>query len=120
MDILTHEQLVARLDFRRPLPHLPPAPEPADSAWPIPFEWGDNAKGTTISVAKAKEIAAELRREVAEYEKRMLRRALDDEKSHRNQEAAARQALRDQVSQLQGEVAELKRTLRRRAKRGAR
>ena len=51
----------------------------ANRVWCIPFEWGANVKGTKISIAKAKEIAAELRAAVAEAEKRELRLAFDRE-----------------------------------------
>jgi hypothetical protein len=77
MEILSEEEMAAKLDFARP---LHPKPEEPEIIWCIPFEWGKNAKGTRISIAKAKEIAAELRASVAEAEKRELRRAFDLEK----------------------------------------
>jgi hypothetical protein len=77
MDVLTPEQMVARLDFMRP---LKPEPEEPDSAWCIPFEYGGIAKGTKISISKAREIAAELRAAVAEAEKREFKRAFEQER----------------------------------------
>ncbi len=76
MQILTEDELVAKLDFRRP---LNPVPEERPGAWPIPFEYGACEKGTKISIAKAKQIAAELRAEVAEAEKRELYAAFKQE-----------------------------------------
>lgn len=77
MEILTESQMAARLDFRRP---LQPEPDPPrDGVWCIPFEFGPSEKGTRISIAKAKEIAAELRASVAEAEKRELLHAFKAE-----------------------------------------
>ena len=77
MKVVTEEELAMRLEFRRPL--HPPPEEPA-SAWCIPFEYGANEKGTRISIPKAKQIAAELLKEVAEAEKRELYKAFQAEK----------------------------------------
>jgi hypothetical protein len=79
MEILSQEEMTSRVDFARP---LHPTPEEPASMWCIPFEWGANSKGTRISIAKAKEIAAELRASIAEAEKRELRRAFDQEKKN--------------------------------------
>src|ERR1700687_3518176 len=77
MEILNEEELAAPVDFVRPLhPHA----EEHESLWGIPFEWGASAKGTRISISKAKEIASELRAAVAEAETREMRRHFDRER----------------------------------------
>lgn len=76
MDILNSEELAAQLDFVSP---LHPEPEEPQGVYCIPFEWNGARKGTKISVAKAKEISAELRAQVAEAEKRIIRKAFDKE-----------------------------------------
>jgi hypothetical protein len=67
------------MEIARPLHPIQEAP---DRVWCIPFEWGANERGTRISIAKAKEIAAELRASIAEAEKRELQRAFDQEKKN--------------------------------------
>jgi len=103
-----------KLDFRRPL--HPPTEKP-ESAWCIPFEYGANEKGTCISIPKAKQIAAELRAEVAEAEMRELRRAFEDER--RRSQTFAEQASTAQSDALlaRAEVGELTRKARRNARR---
>ncbi len=76
MKMISEGDMTTRLDFMRP---LNPAPEPPDSPWCIPFEFGPVEKGTRISISKAKEIAAELRASIAEAEYRQLRKAFDNE-----------------------------------------
>lgn len=88
MKILTPEEFTSRFEFVGP---IHPAPEEKQGAWCIPFEYGSNVKGTRISIAKAKEIAAELRAAVAEAEKRLVLEAFQDEK-------ARCEALREQLS----------------------
>jgi len=114
MEVLSETDLAARLDFMRPL--HPQVPVKSESTWCIPFEYGSNEPGTRISVSKAREIASELRMHIAEYERRELRRAFDQEKE-RN-EAMSGRLLDEQkkVFALEGEVAVLKRRLRSRAK----
>ncbi len=80
MEVLTEAEMAARLDFRRPLKEEPYKQVQGPSLWRIPFEWGGLPKGTLITVAKAKEIAAELRRLVAEAEVEDWRRAFEEEK----------------------------------------
>lgn len=105
MEVISQEQLATRLDFMRPLKEEPEEPE---GIWCIPFEWGANGKGTKISIAKAKEIAAELRRLVAEAEMRELRRAFDRE-VERGKELSARSSEHQREAfELQGQVANLK------------
>ena len=109
MEVLTEEELAARLDFRRPLKD---ATEERESIWCIPFEWGSNVKGTKISIAKAKEIAAELRREIAESELRQLRHYFQRETERAAELGRQSSEEREKVFTLQGEVAQLKRQLR--------
>lgn len=111
MKILSEEELAAKLDFRSP---LHPPQEETESVWCIPFEYGGNPKGTRISIAKAKEIAAELRASVAEAEFRQLRKAFEDEKQRGEQlERQCTKALGDKFD-LERQVAILKK--RRRSK----
>lgn len=118
MEILTESQLAERLDFARPLPlpdHATPtrgmAP-PEDSIWRIPFEYGTNAKGTRISVGKARQIVAELRAAVAEDECREMRKHFDRERERAD--AALKQSAAHQLeaAELRGTVAHLERELR--------
>ena len=82
MKILSESEVSSRFDFVRPMEREPQKP---DTAWPIPFEYGDCPKGTRISVAMAKTIAAELRAHIAEAEARVLRQAFEAEKSRAKQ-----------------------------------
>ena len=113
MEILSKEELASRIDFRRP---LHPEPEEPDNMWCIPFEWGSNVKGTYISIAKAKEIAAELRASVAEAEMRALRRYFDREKERGD--SLCRQLSQAQLEALsaKAEIRDLKGRLRARTR----
>jgi hypothetical protein len=115
MDVLTEQEMGARLDFMRP---LNPGPPEKESLWCIPFEWGANAKGTRISIAKAKEIAAELRAAVAEAEKRELRRYFDREKERGDSSCKQSAEWQQKYFEAQGEITTLKRRLNARKKRG--
>jgi hypothetical protein len=109
MEILSELQLSERVNYKRPMQEEPEKP---DDAWPIPFEYGANIRGTRISIGLAKTISAELRAEVAEAEKRQLyhhfkyeeRRANDNSKRYADEQL--------KVYELQGEVTRLKRKLR--------
>lgn len=114
MKVVTEEELVARLEFRRPLPQ---PPEPPESPWCIPFEFGDCPKGTRISIAKAKEIAAELRASVAEAELRQVRKAYADEVKRSEDLCRQYSEASDGKSLALAEVAELKRKVRARRSR---
>jgi hypothetical protein len=109
MEVRSEQEMAVSLDFRRP---LHPEPEERESIWCIPFEWGANAKGTRISIAKAKEISSELRAAVAEAEQRELRRYFDREKA-RGDDLSKRlaEAQRD-TFEAKGEIAILKQRLR--------
>jgi hypothetical protein len=109
MEILSEGEMAARLDFARP---LKPPPEEPPSLWCIPFEWGGLPKGTRISIAKAKEIAAELRASVAEAEKRELRRAFDQEKERADAADKRSADYQHETYQLKTEIAQLHRTTR--------
>jgi hypothetical protein len=109
MEILSEGQMVARLEFMRP---LKPVPDEPPSQWCIPFEWGGLPKGTRISIAKAKEIAAELRASVAEAEKRELRRALDQEKACSDETSKSSAKYQLETHELRAEIVRLKRRLR--------
>ena len=109
MEILSEEELGARIDFKRP---LHPEPEKRPGLWCIPFEWGLNGKGTLITIAKAKEIAAELRASVAEAEKRELRHYFDEEKERTAEFGRQLSAERDKTFAAQSEVAILRHQLR--------
>ena len=113
MEVLTGSEMAARLDFAKPLHE---APEQKESLWCIPFEYGDNVKGTKISIAMAKTIAAELRAHVAEAEGRYVLRAFKQEQArveeYGKQLSEARERGMDQAST----IAQLQRKLRRRGK----
>lgn len=113
MKIIAEEELATRVDFRRP---LHPPPDPPESPWCIPFEFGGCPKGTRISIAKAKEIAAELRASVAEAELRQVRKAYADEVERNIDLCAQYSAASDQRLAALQEVAELKQKLRSRRK----
>lgn len=117
MTILTEEEMAARLDFRRP---LHPTPEPKETIWCIPFEFGPGEKGTRISISKAKEIAAELRASVAEAEKRELYRAFKAEEErcvHLSQQFSK---ANDEKFAALSELVILKQKLRRTKRKGSR
>jgi len=110
MNVISEQELIARLDFRRPL--TPKRPE-LPSAWPIPFEYGENQEGTRISVTKAREIIAELRAEVVEYEKGELLRAFEAEKARVDAITKQYSEMSDRWMNAMQENAALKRRLRR-------
>lgn len=104
MKILTPEKMAEHLDFRRP---LHPS-ERTKTMWPIPFEYGANEKGTRISVAKARVIAAELRAEVAEEEKRELFDAFQAEQRRAAEARKNTRVAEDKWIAAMAEVAVLK------------
>ncbi len=112
MKVLTEEEMASRLDFVR---SLHPSPDPPDSVWCIPFEFGGVAKGTRISIAKAREIAAELRASIAEAEMRLLRRAFDDERKRSAALADQYSAATAETFAARAEAAALKQKLRRKS-----
>lgn len=109
MEILTEMQLSERLNYKRPLKEEPEQP---DDAWPVPFEYGANIKGTRISIGLAKTIAAELLKEVAEAEKRQLFHHFKYEEKRANDNSKRYADEQLKVYELQGEVATLKRKIR--------
>ena len=113
MEILSEEEMAARLQFRRPLHEKP---DDTESLWCIPFEWGGNAKGTRISISKAKEISAELRASVAEAEYRQLLREFKKEQERTKEIGKTYTEMSDRWFKAMGEVGALKRRLARRRK----
>ncbi len=111
MKIIGESEMAARLDFMRP---LHPSPEPPGGVWCIPFEWGANEKGTRISIAKAKEIAAVLRASIAEAEMRQLRKAFEEEQARTAKLVSDYSEASDARYAALAEVATLKQKLRRR------
>lgn len=111
MEVVTEEHLAEYLDFRRP---LNPPPEPPRDMWPIPFEYGGSAKGARISISTAKTIAAELRAAIAEAEKRELFREFKREQERSASGLAQAAKYQQEAAELRGEIATLKRALRRR------
>lgn len=113
MKIISAEEMATRLDFMSP---IDPPEEKRLGIYCIPFEYGDARKGTKISIAKAKEIAAELRAAIAEAEKRELREAFEGER--RRNEDLKRQFAETQKALFDRErtIAELRRRPRRRTK----
>lgn len=109
MKIISAEEMTGRLEFCRP---LHPAPDKPEGLWCIPFEFGSNEKGTRISIAKAKEIAAELRASVAEAEKRELVRAFEEEKARSEEMARWSSKYQNELFEEKRKVAELERKLR--------
>ncbi len=71
MQILTPDEMASTLDFVRPMAKPPETPA-GGSSWPIPFEYGPDSAGTRVSVAKARQIIAELAARIAEHERREL------------------------------------------------
>jgi hypothetical protein len=113
MKILSESEMGARFDFMRPLARESAATEVV-GIWCIPFEYGDNAKGTRISISKAREIAAELRAAIAEAEKRELYQAFKAEEARVRAIEEQYTRASDQVTRLTGEIADLRRRHRRR------
>lgn len=111
MEILSKQQLAERLNYVRP---LKPEPEPAEeSIWCIPFEHGDCPKGTRISLSKAREIAAQLRAEIAEAEKRELFRAFKREEERARESGRQSSEHQLECARLRGELEGLRQTIRR-------
>jgi hypothetical protein len=110
MEILSQEEMAARLDFRRPLKDEELAV--TEGVWCIPFEWGANAKGTRITIAKAKEIAAELRAEVARAEYRELRKFFDREKERAEEFGRRLSEMNLKLLDAQNEAAILRQQMR--------
>lgn len=109
MEVLTGSEMAARLDFAKPLHE---APEQKESLWCIPFEYGDNAKGTKISIALAKTIAAELRAHVAEAEGRYVLRAFKQEQARVEEYGKQLSVAREEKHQALGEIGILKQQIR--------
>lgn len=105
MEILTEEEMAMRIDFRSPLQKEDPdAIPPRQSVYSIPFEYGNANKGTMVSVAKARQIVAELRAELAEWDKREIFRAF-------KQEQARSKEFADQVSKATRDLYDAKATI---------
>jgi len=113
MEILSESELSSRIDFVSP---IHPEPEKPTGTWCIPFEYGANEKGTKVSIAKAKEIAAELRAAVAEAEKLELRQAFDREVQRSESLGEQHVAAQKENIELRAELHELKRRNRARSK----
>ncbi len=117
MEILTEEEMAARLDFRRPLKQEPEdAIPPRQSVYSIPFEYGANPKGTVISIAKAREIAAELRAEIAEFDKREIFRAFKQEEARSKSFGEQLSAKDKELFDAKSQIAHLERKLRAKAR----
>lgn len=117
MKILSEQEMAKALNFKRPIHQQP---EPQESIWCIPFEYGVNSRGTKISIAKAREIAAELRAAVAEAEMRELRRALALETARARELTHGLAAKAHELFEANEQVALLERRLRSKAKSGKR
>jgi hypothetical protein len=115
VEVLTPEAMAERVNFARPLHQEKEVP--TESMWCIPFEYGSNAKGTRISISKAREIQSNLRADIAEAEKRELRREYDREKERGDESRRASSAKDGRLFELQTEVAILKQQLRKARKR---
>jgi hypothetical protein len=76
MEILSQDDMDARISSARPLGDKPSSLGTSDSLWNIPCPW---EPGAFISTEKAKRYAAELRALVAESEARYLKREYDRE-----------------------------------------
>lgn len=105
MKILSADELYARLDFMSP---IHPPEEQKLGVYCIPFEYGDQRKGTRISIAKAKEIVAELRADIAEAEKQQLREAFDAELKRGEERSRQHSQLQDELMQAKQESAQLR------------
>ncbi len=113
MKVRSEGEFEARFDFVRP---IKPVAEERPGMWCIPFEYGDCPRGTRVSIAKAKEIAAALRADVAEAERLVLKVEFDKEKATvedlKRREATAQLEKHAAI----GELEALKRKLRARRK----
>lgn len=111
MKVLSEGEFTARVDFLSPLKPEPEGNAPFDN-WPIPFEYGGCAKGTRISIAKARQIAAELRASIAEAERDELFREFKREQARCEEIGRQASKASDERLDALGEVADLKRALR--------
>lgn len=109
MDVLSEKEMAERLDFRRP---LKAEHEEAPSMWCIPFGYGSNHKSTTITISKAREIAAQLRADIAEAEKAELLRLFKREEERANALSRSAADYQKAMYEAQCEVAALTRKLR--------
>jgi hypothetical protein len=114
MDVLSEQEMAAKLDFASP---LKPEPEQRESLWCIPFEYGDSRKGTRISIALAKTIAAQLLMHVAQAEQRELRRYFDREKERGDSLGRQLSESHGREQQQAATIAQLQKQLKRRKKR---
>lgn len=118
MDILTKEAMDARISSARPLNK---AAEDADdndeSLWNIPFPEGGHPS-TRVSIMNAKLIAANLTIRVLEVEKHQLLREFRKEQKRGEEISRQYSEMSDRWMDAQGEVAQLKRRLRRKKKHG--
>lgn len=121
MEILSEEEMAARIDFKRPLkPEPEDAIPPRQSVYSIPFEYGENPRGTVISIAKAREIAAELRAEIAEFDKREVFRALKQEQARSKSFGQQLSAKNKELFEAMSRIALLEQRLRARSKKARR
>lgn len=109
MDILSEQELAAKVNFARPLKE---PPEERESLWNIPFEPGNCPIGTRISVSKAREISAELRALVAEAEKRELLRYFKKERDRADQALRESAEWQQKFHEMEAEVVRLNRRKR--------
>lgn len=113
MEILTEEEMAMRIDYRAPLQKEDPnAIPPKQSVYAIPFEYGENRKGTVISVALAKQIAAELRAEIAEWDKQEIFRAFKEEQARSSRIADLSAAKETELFEARSHIVRLESELR--------
>lgn len=112
MEILSEQEMAARLDYMKLLKQEPEV-DKREPLYCIPFEYGDNPKGTKISKVLAKTIAAELLMHVAESDKREIFRAFKQEQERVESYGRQVQAANDEKYAALSEVAFLKRKLNR-------
>lgn len=80
--------------------------------WPLLFEVGNYPKGTRISIARAKEIAANLRASIAEAEMAELQHAFEREKERSATMAKIHAEAEEEVSRAHQQIATLQRRLK--------
>lgn len=119
MKVLSEDEFTSRLEYLRPLHPSKEVESNATTAWPIPFEYGANEKGTRISVPKALQIIAELRAAVAEENARQMRRYFDEEKARGDRLVSEISKSNEELLDARTEISTLKRKInaRRRATR---
>jgi len=98
MEILSQDDMDARISSARPLGNNPSSLGTEGSLWNIPCPW---EPGAFISIMRAKLYAAELRALVAEVEGRYLKREFDREKE-RN--ASIEKQIRERADKAQEEL----------------